>query len=396
MKILIYMDTPGALTGAPRRALSLAKTLSAHDVEVWVASEHGSELLREAGKWGIGAVEQDRLETLTRGHGALLGGGPVFKIRIGLSLLRQNLRFWRLVRRLDVDGVWIRGSRGIALAGVGTVLSRKSLVWDVDYEPRSEGVVRLLHRFALWASSVVVFQYRGAPDGIFGRELSATYVRKFNAIIPGVEFARLEEVRRRRKEIGAGGSEPFTVLQVGMICERKNQLLIVDAMRRLGNAGISEGAIRVRVAGAIFDEEYASRLRQSLEEAGLTAVFEILGWREDVAELMADADLLVMPSKDEGVPNTVQEAMYIGLPVVVSPVGGMPEIVQEGDTGWIEPLDDPEAWFGRIRWCMDHREETQAVAGQAAEYAKGAFSLEAWGEEYAQVVRAAGRPGGKR
>lgn len=386
MKILMYMATPGGLTGAPRRAITLAETLRERSIDVCIGSERESQLLAEARKAGLETVEIDAVGVLALRQGALFGGGLLFKLRIILALVAQNLRFAWAARKVGADAVWVRGSKGMAFVGVGALLARRPIIWDVDYEPESKGVVRKLHRFGLWSADAVVYQYAAAAEGIFGKELAGRYAHKFHTIIPGIDLESVRPFRERRRERGKSADEPFVILQVGTLCDRKNQLLLIEVLGRLDVEHLSR-RICVRLVGSLSDTAYMQRVKRCIAEKGLSAHVELLGWRDDVHSLMAEADLLVMPSKDEGVPNTVQEAMYIGLPVVVSKAGGMPEIVEDGRTGWVLPVGAPEKWAEWLERCIDDQGERDRVASAASTYAAAHFGTREWGRQYADIVR---------
>src|SRR5690554_3011365 len=70
---------------------------------------------------------------------------------------------------------------------------------------------------------------------------------------------------------------------------------------------------------------------------------ELLGLREDVPALLAAADVFVLSSAHEGLPNVVMEALAAGLPVVATDVGGVRELVEEGISGFVVPPSDSEA-----------------------------------------------------
>ena len=76
---------------------------------------------------------------------------------------------------------------------------------------------------------------------------------------------------------------------------------------------------------------------------------DFLGWREDVASVLEDLDLLAMPSQDEGMPRALLEAFSAGVPVVAFPTGGIPEVIVDGETGFLTKGTSPEALAARIR-----------------------------------------------
>lgn len=382
LKIITYLSTPGGLTGAPRRLLSLASILRKAGIDVCLASQSGSELLQAAQDQGHETALVDSAGLLALRQGALFGGGLLFRLKLCFDLLRQNLRLFRCIRQKKGDAVWLRGSKGVAFGALGVILCRRPLIWDVDYELPSRGVVRWLHRLGLWASKAVVFQYTNAPDQIFGRVLAEQYRHKFRAIIPGIDLPSLSNFAEQRREKVQMDNGPFVLLQVGTICDRKNQTLILEALQLAREEGLGV-AWELWLA---YDEIQEPGFEQRVREYGLENNVRLLGWRDDVKELMTQASLLVMPSKDEGVPNAVQEAMAIGLPVLVSRVGGMPEIVSDGKTGWVLDVEDPDAWAHRICWCHYNRKENEAIGQNASAYAFKYFGTEHWGAEYARII----------
>lgn len=386
VRLIACMSTPGGLTGAPRRLLTLAGVLDQQGIRVCVATQADSDLSKAAAGAGHKTVAANARGVLAQRHGALFGGGWLFRLRVLSALVLQSGRFWRMVRQERGDVIWTRGSKGIAFAAPGTLLSRRPLVWDVDYELPSRGAVRWLHCLGLWAANLVVFQYRAAPDAIFGPELAGKYRHKFQTIIPGIDLQSLELFQGMRGARDRREGGPFVILQVGTICDRKNQQLLIDAVARLRHAR-PNARLLVQLAGGVFENDYMQALEEIINAAGLKDVVEFLGWRTDIHELMADADLLAMPSRDEGVPNTVQEAMAIGLPVIVSDAGGMPEIVSHKKTGWVLPLDDPDAWARQINNCRWQPALCRDVGVAAAKYAAEHFGTESWGREYAAVIK---------
>ncbi|OOC09618.1 hypothetical protein B1A74_10115 [Thioalkalivibrio halophilus] len=382
MRLFAYMPTPGGLTGAPRRLLTLASVLREQGVEMCIATQRDSDLFRAAEEQGLDTVEVEPVGVLRQRHGALFGGNAVFRLKALFSLLVQNLGIARKIRKHGADVVWIRGSKGIAFAGLGALVSRRPLVWDVDYELPSRGVVRWLHRLGLWAAKRVVFQYSAAPDAIFGLELAARYRQKFRTIIPGIDLPSLEPFRAKRMARERREGDPFVILQVGTICDRKNQVTIIEALRSLQINNV-HGDWELWL---VYDEIQDRVVPVRVSGYGLEPNVMFLGWRDDVKALMVEADILVMPSRDEGVPNAVQEAMAIGVPVLASEAGGMPEIIRDGQTGWILGMDDAEAWAERIKRCALDRSACKSVGDAASTYALEHLGTAQWGQSYARLV----------
>lgn len=390
------MPTPSGLTGAPRRLLTLCRVLKQEGIDVCVISEPDSDLFAAAEEQGFETIPFKSRGILGLRHGALFGNGVFFKLRVVIALLRQNLAFARLVRKSGADVVWLRGSKGIAFAAVGAWIVRKPLVWDVVGEVQSNGIIERVNSLGLCLSRIVVLQYKNAGKLIFGQRRAEKHAHKMFSLIPGIELNQLEIFKKvhKKRKMEQNVERTFKIMEVGTICENKNQRLIVDTLVELMHMNIDQRVL-FRVAGHVFEEDYAKRLKEDIENAGLQENVEFLGWRDDIHDLMSDADILVMPSLNEGIPNAVQESMYIGLPVIVSDTGGMPEIVEHGKTGWVLSCDDPRQWAEQIAYCMTHPEAYKAISQSASKYAKENFGMASWGHSYAALVDQASGKNGK-
>lgn len=100
--------------------------------------------------------------------------------------------------------------------------------------------------------------------------------------------------------------------------------------------------LRLRIAGQGAD---ADALRELAASLGVAEAIEWMGWCDHAAVRRAlyESTLFVMPSRSEGLPGSLMEAMATGTPVVASEVGGIPTLVMPGKTGWLVPPEDPEA-----------------------------------------------------
>jgi glycosyltransferase involved in cell wall biosynthesis len=110
--------------------------------------------------------------------------------------------------------------------------------------------------------------------------------------------------------------------------------------------------VRFLVAGAFqgipAELEYTAALRSLQQSLGVESVIRFLGQIKEVPALLKLSDIFVLPSRSEGLSNALLEAMRAGLPCVATSVGGNPEVVVNGVTGFLIPLDSPEALADRI------------------------------------------------
>jgi len=126
----------------------------------------------------------------------------------------------------------------------------------------------------------------------------------------------------------------------------------------------------------VGDGPLRQELKRQVEVLGLDQRVRFLGFREDVFELLRIADMVVLPSRWEGLPMTLLEAMAMGKPVVATSVGGIPEVIQHGQTGWLVPPEDVNALAETLTFVLRHAELARAVGQQAREIINQHYSVE--------------------
>jgi len=134
-----------------------------------------------------------------------------------------------------------------------------------------------------------------------------------------------------------------------------------------------------------------AEMRRKAAELGLSGRVHFLGQREDVPDLLAALDIFVLPSHREGVSLALLEAMAVGLPVIVTAVGGLPEVVTHGENGLLIPLKDPEALTEALARLLADPELARRLGDQARRHVAEHFSLDRFGGEinelYAELIK---------
>ena len=119
-----------------------------------------------------------------------------------------------------------------------------------------------------------------------------------------------------------------------------------------------------------------ARLQSLAEELGLARHVRLLGPRMDVPSILSTADIYVCPSRREGLPNNLLEAMCVGLPVVATEVGGIPELVEDGQSGLLVPPADPPRLGGALRLLAFDPDRRASLGSAAAARVRADFSIE--------------------
>ncbi len=149
---------------------------------------------------------------------------------------------------------------------------------------------------------------------------------------------------------------------VGRLCEQKGQLLLVEAAQRLAKRGFN---FELVLAG---DGEMRGDIEQLLNAYGLQSQVRITGWisSEQVREEILGARALVLPSFAEGLPVVIMEAMALQRPVLSTYVAGIPELVLDGENGWLFPAGDVDALADAMQDCLTSDAGKLQRMGEAA------------------------------
>lgn len=115
----------------------------------------------------------------------------------------------------------------------------------------------------------------------------------------------------------------------------------------------------------VGDGPQRPELEQLIRSLGVEDRVEMMGTRHDVPEILATLDIFALPSRREGLPLALLEAMAAGLPVVASAVGGVPEAINRAELGLLVPPEDPAALSRALARLADES-EARAALGQAA------------------------------
>ena len=161
----------------------------------------------------------------------------------------------------------------------------------------------------------------------------------------GVDTKRIEETvidrPKKRQELGGFEESDFVLLSVGELNENKNHETIIRAI-----ATLQEPTLHYMIAGT---GENRKRIEEIIRELNLTNHVHLLGFREDVFEVMKASDCFVFPSKREGLGMAALEAMAAGLPLITSNVHGINDYSIEGVTGYKCAPNDVTGFARAIR-----------------------------------------------
>jgi glycosyltransferase involved in cell wall biosynthesis len=174
------------------------------------------------------------------------------------------------------------------------------------------------------------------------------------------------------------GSEEILAVAVGSLYPVKGHSVLIDAVAEM----LPSTRPVVAIAGSGFEKD---SLRARIRSRGVEDRVLLLGYRSDVPDLLAAADIYVMPSLSEGLPMAMIEAMLAGRPVLASDVGGIGELIPSDEFGVLVPPGDPDALKdGLLRLAADPALRTRLGAA-ARRRAEAEFTAATMADQYVRL-----------
>ena len=292
-------------------------------------------------------------------------------------VVRTLWRFWRTIRKERPDILhamlfWayvLSAFVGRAARVPVIVASRRSLGLFKAGKPHFLFLERMANRLTdlVIANSAAV-----RTDAIEQERLDP---RRVLVVYNGLDFTRFAVP----KPIAPVLAREPKVLVVANLIAYKGHRYFLDAW---------QGAVR-RFPGARAQLAGQGPMLESLEqqarELGIASSVDFLGRRTDIPELLAQCDLYVHPSLEEGYSNAVLEAMAAGVPIVATAVGGTVEAIADGETGLLVPASDAQALERAIVRMLEDRASAGRMASRAAEVARSRYDIDRVADRYEAI-----------
>lgn len=281
-------------------------------------------------------------------------------------------------RKIDVvhshSGVYRDATLAAKLAGVPVILHTD----HGRFYPDSRWT-----RFNHWLFSHYRDKIIAVSEDIRNFMVNATGINpaKFTVIYNGVDTAvynRVIDIEAKKRELGLGNRDKIIVI-VARLAPVKDHKTLFSAFHK-----VRQGFLPVKLL-VIGDGILRNELESLAAELNEKENIIFLGNRADVVELLQVVDIVCLSSLHEGHSITLLEAMASGKPVVATNVGGNPELVMDGQTGYLVPKQDPEEMAQALLELLKNEAEARAMGERARGRVEEEFNINRIVKEYEKV-----------
>lgn len=308
---------------------------------------------------------------------------------------RLALAAWRLERDATIVHLHGFSAKSRVVIALARLLGRRIIVKEtslghddaVSMQAKGGGVFRSFRRADRFVGVSPAFAERHAAAGL-PRE-------KFRLIPNGVDLARFRppadgERPEIRRSLGLPADRPI-VLSVGFFSHEKRPDLLFDAWT--GTFGVAPESALVFVGRTQsdyyeVDASLADRIRRDAARTGCADRVLMIEQTDAIERWYRAADVFVLPSTREGLPNVVLEAMASGLPCIVTRLPGVTDsMITDGDDGLLVGADDRAAFKDALRALLNDAARRSGLGARARQTAADRFSLDRTAASYVSLYR---------
>lgn len=336
MPNIIYIDHSPKFSGAEKVLLNLLRLIKVREkgYSPVLVCQAGSDIIEYFSREGI-VTETTRMRWFTR------KAGFIERVSYAFSLISFSVFLLKEIKKYDARIIQANTFISALYALIPLKISGRPMVWymyDIlDQNLFNKIFIRLAGRGSdsiICASEAV--KKRLVEFGVDEKKCKVIY----NSILEqGQDHAAKGDFR---KELGVPDGVPL-VGMIGQITRWKGQSVFIESMPFIAKDFPSARFVLVGDVMNDFDREYKAEIESAVARKGLGDRVIMAGFRKDIPSVVSGLDIVIHASiKPDALPTVILEAMFMGKPVVATDVGGVPEIVDDGVSGFVVPPNDPK------------------------------------------------------
>jgi len=200
---------------------------------------------------------------------------------------------------------------------------------------------------------------------------------KIHMVLNTIDFENIFAQRDEGlSDMPPAADRSFKILSPAGLLRTKGQHTAIRAAASLKQQGLNFVMWLAGDVGIGDKSGYRDYLKGLITENGLDDTVFLLGWRSDVPSLINLSDAVILPTHTEGLPRVVFESMILKRPVITTPAGGIPDLIEDGQTGLLFAVDDDKQLAANIEKLMKDRELYRQLVQKAHKHIYENFNTE--------------------
>jgi len=212
--------------------------------------------------------------------------------------------------------------------------------------------------------------------------------KKVKLIYNGIDTEKFAQKQELSRDILPFGKNTYLFGAISRLTPIKDHQNLIHAFAILNNKLYQKSNrtddIKLVIVG---DGPLATELRALVEELDLKDHVYFTGEQSEIEKILPELNVYVMSSIAEGIPLAILEAMSVGLPIVSTEVGGIPELLENNKQGLLVPAQDSEALANAMLWMLEHDVESLEQGKRNRDIVDSKFSLSAMVDSYLQEYK---------
>jgi glycosyltransferase involved in cell wall biosynthesis len=373
----VFFDFCTTYGGAPKGTICLARRLTVnHDVHIIDA--YGSckmycEHIKEVGL-PLHILDPNAKKTTIGYNNQPLA--RMLEMAKQFPVLRHiQKQLIKNVLEINPDVIWVNNEKSLVLLSSSYRLKKYPLViyirgWATPDQVKICLRWLLKHKvkaiIAHAKATLAQLKLAGIPDD------------KLHYTANAIDFDEIEQESRKPLDLNLPGVDkwPKILLASARPVREKGHLAAVKAISHLKRQGYNPALWLPGEVAAGVDKTFVQQLKERIQDLNINENVFFIGWYKNFPALIKACDIMLLPSHTEGFPRVIVEAMYLKKPVCATPVGGIPEAIIDGRTGYLFDLDDDIGMAKVLATLIDKPELRNKITEQAYCFALDKFKLD--------------------
>jgi len=384
---LVFFDFNNNYGGAPQTSVRLARWLcetnEVHIIDAYGRCQPYIDAIKNAGLPCYVLMPESRMTYIGNASRPIARFTALMKQLPDLIRLRSRLI--KKIMQVDPDVIWINSEKPLFFLASSFRLRHYPLVVFNQGQATADQV-NARYRWLLKHKISAVMTLSNAA--VANLKLAGIPEQKLHVVANAIDMEKFERQAKQALKSPAPGMNmwPKILLNSARPELKKGHITAVKALAHLKKKSYNPALWIPGQVAVGADNSFVNELKNTISELNLQDNVFFLGWRQDMPQLINASDIVILPTHSEGLGLAIEEAMLLRRLVISTPVGGVTDLITDGETGFLVPVGDDKALADKIDNLISNPERTVEIIEKAYEFIKNNFSPESHTKKVFKVL----------